>query len=116
MKMSDLFEMSNIRKMESGLPVNIFVSSGGSVNHQHGPRIKAMISTGDKFNISDTVSIVLKRDITGADIIGYKTLPAAVISAIREYINLNYDTLLAYWDDEISTKELIDSLLPIPKH
>lgn len=110
MRADDLFEMSNIRKSESGLPVNIYVSSGGSVNKQHGPRIKAMMDSGDRFNPHHTVSIVLKRDITAHDVIGYEQLPPQVLHAIRDYINLNYDVLLAYWNDEISTKEMIMGL------
>jgi hypothetical protein len=110
MKIEDLFEMSNIRKSESGLPVNIYVSSGGSVNHQHGPQIKAMIDNGDKFNPHNTISILLKKDITKDDVVGYELVSPDVVSAIRDYINLNYNILLAYWNDEISTKEMIMGL------
>lgn len=109
----DLFEMSNIRKNESGLPVNIFVSSGASVNMQHGPRIKVMVDTGDKFNIHNTVSIMLKKDITQDDVIGYEQISPKILSSIREYVNLNYDTLIKYWNDEISTKEMVNSLEPL---
>lgn len=109
----DLFEMSNIRKNESGLPVNIFVSSGGSVNNQHGPRIKAMVDTDDKFNVRNTVSIILKKDITDDDVIGYDKLPVKILNPIREYINLNYDTLIQYWNDEMSTNEMTLSLLSL---
>ncbi|CAB4130263.1 hypothetical protein UFOVP116_351 [uncultured Caudovirales phage] len=113
MNLSDLFEMSNIRKKESGLPVNIFVSSGGSINQQHGPRIKVMVDASDRFNISDTVSVLLKQDITSADIVGYNTLPTNVLTQVREYINLNYSVLSDYWYDRISTKEMILALQPL---
>ena len=110
MKADDLFEMSNIRKSESGLPVNIYVSSGGSINNQHGPRIKAMIDTGDRFNPHQTVSVVLKQNITQDDVIGYEQLPSKVLGPLRDYINLNYDVLMAYWNDQISTKEMVMGL------
>ena len=113
MKLDNLFEMSNIRKKESGLPMNIYVSSGGSVNSQHGPRIKVMTSTGDKFNPSSTVSIMLKKDITVDDVIGYHKLPSDMITALRQYINLNYDILMRYWNDEISTTEMVIGLKSI---
>jgi hypothetical protein len=110
MKISQLFEMSNLRKSETGLPMNIYVSSGGSVNTQHGPRIKVMVSTSDKMDPYDTVSVMLKKDITPADVIGYKRLPESVIGVLRTYININYDTLIKYWNDELSTTEMIAQL------
>lgn len=105
-----LFEMSNIRKNESGLPVNIYVSSGGSVNKRHGPRIKVMYDTSDKFNPHATVSVLLKRDITSDDVVGYERLPTKILNPIRDYINLNYDILMKYWNDEVSTIEMLTQL------
>jgi hypothetical protein len=107
------FEMSNLRKQDTGLPVNIYVSSGGSVNNQHGPRIKAMVTSQDKMNPRETVSIMLKKDIQADDIIGYNTVSASTLAAIREYVNLNYDVLIKYWNDEISTVEMINGLKKI---
>lgn len=109
----DLFEMSNIRKNESGLPVNIYVSSGGSVNRKHGPRIKVMYDTTDKFNPHATVSVLVKRDITTDDVVGYERLPSKILNPIREYINLNYAVLMSYWNDELSTIEMIQQLQPL---
>jgi hypothetical protein len=106
----DLFEMSNIRKSESGLPVNIYVSSGGSVNTRHGPRIKIMTNSGNKFNPHQTVSVMLKRDITDEDVIGYEKVLPGVLNSVKQYVNLNFDVLMAYWNDEIGTYELIQRL------
>ena len=105
-----LFEMSNLRKIDTGLPVNIYISSGGPTNQKHGPRLKAMINIGDKFDPYKTVSIMLKRDITENDIVGYHKLPAKIIDSLRQYINLNYDVLMAHWDDKIGSVEVIQQL------
>ena len=102
-----LFEMSNIRKAFSGLPVNIFISSGGSVNKKHSPRIKVMTNTGDKFDVYSTVSIMLKRDISQDDVVGYEVLPPKILNAIREYVNLNYDALMDHWNDVLSSDEVL---------
>jgi hypothetical protein len=106
----ELFEMSNLHKKTTGLPVNIYVSSGGPTNNRHGPRIKVMTNSGDKFNPYQTTSIILKKDITPDDIVGYDKLPADILSSVRDYINLNYDVLLAYWNDELDTNDLIKNL------
>ena len=114
MQADELFEMSNIRKSASGLPVNIY-ASGGSVNHQHGPRIKIMTSSADKFNPHETVSVLLKRNITANDIIGYHSLPTQIISDVREFINLNYEVLLAHWNDELDSGEMYSKLQSITR-
>ena len=108
--LDNLFEMSNIGKSESGLPVNIYVSSGGSVNKKHSPRIKIMSNTSDKFDPYQTISIIMKKDITTDDVIGYARIEPKTLKKVREYVNLNYDALLAYWLDEISTSEMIKKL------
>lgn len=113
MNVDNLFEMSNIRKKTSGLPVNIYVSSGGSVNQRHGPRIKVMTNTGDRFNPHETVSVMLKQNITQDDVIGYDQLPPDILNDIREYINKNYDVLIQYWNDEIDTTEMVQGLIPL---
>lgn len=110
MNVEELFEMSNIRKSESGLPVNIFVSSGGSVNQQHGPRVKVMIDSSDRFDVNRTVPVILKKNISDDDVVGYQPLPSSIMKPLRRYLNANYDTLIAYWNDEISTGEMIRQL------
>lgn len=103
----DMFEMSNLRKDHTGLPVNIYVSSGGSVNKRHGPRIKVMVNSSDKMNIHQTVSVLLKPNLTAEDVVGYQQLSPELILALRLFVNKNYKTLLAYWNDEIDTAEMI---------
>ena len=106
MRPDELFEMSNLRKHEIGLPVNVYVSSGGSVNKQYGPRIKVMRTSSDKMNPHETVSILLKKNITQDDVIGYTQINQKMLNSIRDWINLNYDTLIDYWNDDISTIEM----------
>lgn len=110
----ELFEMSNLRKSTTGLPVNIYVSSGGSVNNRHGPRLKAMFSNADKFNHSQTISVMLKKDVTKDDVIGYDKINPIILKALRTYINLNYEVLMKHWNDEIDSVELIQQLKKIP--
>jgi len=90
--------------------VNIYVSSGGAVNKQHSPRIKVMYDTSDRFNPHATVSVILKRDVTPDDVVGYNRLPPRILNPIRDYININYDVLIKYWNDEIDTIELARDL------
>ena len=100
-----LFEMSNFRKSETGLPMNIYVSSGSGLEYKL-PRIKAMINHSNNMNIRETISVILKHDITKDDIVGYHELSSSDLDALRQFINLNYSVLIDYWNNEISTTEL----------
>ena len=104
-----LFEMSNLRKHETGLPVNIYISDGRSYGNKI-PRLKIMTSTSDNMDPHNTVSIMIKKNITEDDIIGYDRIPSSVFSAVKKYINLNYDTLVQFWNGEIGTTELGNKL------
>ena len=110
MKSDDLFEMSNISREDSGLPVRIWVSSKMAAAQRHGPRLKVELPGSG----SPTVPVSLKKDITTDDVVGYNSLPAGVLNPLRDFINLNYDILIQYWNDEISTKQMILSIKAIP--
>jgi len=64
-------------------------------------------------DINSTVSILLKRNITADDVVGYNKLPNDILNSLRKYINKNYDTLMLYWNDEIDSAELIQKLKKI---
>jgi hypothetical protein len=109
MKSDDLFEMSNISREDSGLPVRVWVSSKMSAAERHGPRLKVELPGKGSPNIP----VLLKMDITADDVVGYDKLPAKILSPLRDFINLNYDILIQYWNDEISTKQMILSIRDI---
>ena len=102
--------MSNLRKQDTGLPVNVYVSSGGSVNKRHSPRIKVMRSSSDKMNPNETVSVILKKNITVDDIVGYDVIPTKTFEQIQKWVHINYETLMDYWNDDISTVEMIQRI------
>jgi hypothetical protein len=80
------------------------------VNKQHSPQIKVMYDTGNRFNPHATVGVILKRDVTPTDVVGYNNLPNHILTPIRNYINLNFDVLIDYWNDKIDTFELTRKL------
>jgi len=103
MKVDDLFEMSNIAREDSGLPVRIWVSSKMSVAERHGPRLKVELPGRG----SPTIPVLLKMNITDSDVIGYNRLPSKILIPLKTFINLNYDILIQYWNNDISTKQMI---------
>lgn len=106
MKADELFEMSNISREDSGLPVRVWVSSKMSAAQRHGPRLKVELPVKG----SPTIPVLLKIDITENDVVGYEQLPSKILNPLRDFINLNYNVLIQYWNDEISTKQMIMSI------
>lgn len=104
-----LFAESSIRKSESGLPANIYVSCGGSVAPQRAPVIHVMKTDADLCSPLDTFTVPLNRDLNEADIAGH-AISSIFLVALRQYININHDVLMAYWNDDISTKEMFSAL------
>jgi hypothetical protein len=40
-------------------------------------------------------------------------LPGTIKKQVVEFVNANRDTLLAYWNGELSTREMLDALTPV---
>ncbi len=103
-----LFEMANLRPRTTGLPMVIWVSERGRA--RHGARIKVARSHGDRIDPYETLTVTLEepepRVIGGA-------LPATDYEAVRSFIAGNRETLVAYWNGEIDTAELIARLEPL---
>lgn len=98
------YEMSNLRPADTGLPMVIWVSVKGGA--RHGPRIKVAREHGATINPFDTVSVTIEDE---PRVIG-GTLSAHDMERVKQYIALNRDVLLQYWNHEMSTAELIQGL------
>lgn len=101
-----LWEMANLTKEMTGLPVNIYVSTKASVHDRHGPRIKAMFSHGNKFDKRSLTSVSIARQ--PVDFHG--KLTQTDFSEIVKFIQKNYKPLLAFWSDEINIGQLLNLL------
>ena len=103
----DLFEMANLYPRETGLPMTVWVSPRG--NARHDVRIKVNIAHGDRMSIADTAVVGVRptpRVITGR-------LASADARAVFQWVALNIDALVAYWEGRIGTIELAAALRPI---
>ncbi len=99
-----LFEMANIPTSHTGVPFVLYFS-GDPVTKHHRPRGKVRVSGNYyPFSIDDPVE--------------WLAAPAPGVSAknfakIVRFVELNRDTLMAYWDGTILTPEFIARLRPI---
>jgi hypothetical protein len=104
----DLFEMANLYPRETGLPMTVWVSPRG--NARHDVRVKVNIIHGNQMNISNTAVVGVRptpRVIAGR-------LTPSDAQAVFQWVTLNTDTLVAYWEGRIGTIELAAALRPIP--
>jgi hypothetical protein len=104
-----LFEMANLRPSESGLPVTIYISTGFVEGKQlnHGPRIKVSNSYSTKFNIRDIFVMTIADD---PKVIGSSNLKESDVTLIKNFVIKNKEVLEAYWDDDISTMDMLHAL------
>jgi hypothetical protein len=104
----DLFEMANVYPRGTGWRITVWVSPRG--NARHDVRVKVNIIHGNQMNISNTAVVGVRptpRVLAGR-------LTPSDAQAVFQWVTLNTDTLVAYWEGRIGTIELAAALRPIP--
>ena len=106
----DLYEMANLYPDTTGLPMTVWVSPRG--NARHDLRIKVNMTHGDQMNIANTAIVAVRP----APRIAAGQLPPADAQEVLQWVSLNTETLVAYWEGQIDTARLIYRLKPLPGH
>ena len=103
----NLWEMANLGPKNTGIPnYVIWISSGQGV--RHGPRIKVV--RGVKWNPNESATIPL----TGMPrVIGDIGITQDEFSKIVDWININRQLLLQYWDGDMLTSDFIEQMKKI---
>jgi hypothetical protein len=104
----DIFEMANLYPETTGLPMTVWVSPRGTARHD--VRVKVNMTHGNQMNIANTAIVGVRpgpRLITGR-------LSPADTQAVFEWVTLNRDALVAYWDGRIDTAGMIQALKSLP--
>ena len=104
----ELFEMANLYPRTTGLPTTVWVGPRG--NARHDVRIKVNMSHGNQMNVDNTA------------VVGVRPAPHLIAgrlssddqSLIFEWVGLNAAAIIAYWDGDIDTAELIQTLKRLP--
>jgi hypothetical protein len=96
----DLYEMANLYPATTGLPMTVWVSPRG--NAQHDARVKVSESHGNRMDISNTAMVAIRpspRLVSG-------NLTHSDMNAVVNWLSLNTDALLDYWEGKIDTIQL----------
>lgn len=104
----DLFEMANLYPDTTGLPMTVWVSPRG--NARHDIRIKVNMTHGEQMNIANTAIVGVRP---APRVIAGQLSPVDTL-AVFQWVALNTEALVAYWDGRIDTARMIHALKPLP--
>jgi hypothetical protein len=102
-----LFDMANLRPERTGLPFVVFVSQKGGARHD----VRVKIARGAKVKPSEMATVAVRpkpRVVRGA-------VDPDDLARLAEWIELNRDVLVDYWNGNIEyTEDAISALRPLP--
>jgi hypothetical protein len=101
------YEMVNLVPRMTGLPMTIWASPRGQARHDL--RIKVNPTHGRQMVIRDAVTVAVRpapRVVGG-------TLSPADRQAILQWIAINEEALVDYWEFQIDTDEFLQRLTPL---
>jgi hypothetical protein len=101
------YEMVNLVPRMTGLPMTIWASPRGQARHD--VRIKVNPTHGRQMIIRDAISVAVRptpRVVSG-------TLSTADRQAVFQWIAMNEEALVDYWEFRTDTDELLQRLKPL---
>jgi hypothetical protein len=103
----ELFEMANLYPRTTGLPMAVWVSPRG--NARHDVRVKVSMTHGNHTTIDDTAVVAA---CPSPHVIAGRLSPEDE-QAVSNWVELNASAIVAYWDGDIDTVQLAQSLKPL---
>lgn len=102
-----LFEMANLAPNRTGLPFVVWISPRAGAPHD----VRVKVSRSPKVHSSELISVALRPDV---HVIGPGKLSGHELRLLRKWVELNWDTILKYWDGDIEyTEDAIAALKPL---
>jgi hypothetical protein len=100
------FEMANLRPERTGLPFIVFISQKGGARHD----VRIKIAQSARVRPSEMITVAIRpsaRVVRGR-------LPPHDLDLLIQWIDLNRDTLIDYWNGIIEyTEDAINAIKPI---
>lgn len=106
-KMNMLWEMANLHPRDTGLPVIVWADSNRQM--KHGLRIKFQNSYSDKTDSGSLVPMTISENPQIPVQVKLK-ISKADLQKVRQWVILNKDLLVAYAEEEITTKDFVNNL------
>jgi hypothetical protein len=105
----DIFFMTNLSPRMTGLPMSVWASPRG--NARHDVRIKVNTSHGRQRKIDNTAVVAVgpsPRVVAGR-------LSSEDQRLVSQWITLNAQALIDFWDDKLDTDQFLESLKKLPE-
>jgi hypothetical protein len=103
-----LFEMANLSPKRTGLPFVVWISPKAGAPHD----VRVKVSKGPKVHTSELVSVAIRPDV---HVVGSGDLSGHDLALLRQWVELNRDVLIRYWDGDIEyTEDAIAALTSLP--
>lgn len=104
-----LFEMANISKKKTKLPVIVWVQTKIRTRHES-PRIKFLNSTANKTQTSLLVPLSISDDPKILSRNTQLSISSAQFEEVRQWVIRNRELLMQLWNDDITSDEFIDQM------
>jgi Domain of unknown function (DUF4160) len=104
----DFFEMANLSPALTGLPMIVWISERGRARHD--ARVKVSLVHGRRARPDRTASVSVRPTV---ELVAGPELRRRDLELVRQWIELNREAILAYWDGDLLTDEVIQRLKPI---
>lgn len=102
-----LFEMANLSPRLTGLPFVVWISPKAGASHD----VRVKISRGPRVHPDELISVAIRPAV---HVVGGARLSSQDLALLKEWVELNYDVILRYWDGDIEyTEDAIAALKPI---
>jgi hypothetical protein len=104
----DLFETANLSPALTGLPMIVWISERGHARHE--ARVKVSLVHGRRARPDRTASVSVRPAV---EIVAGPELDCRDLDLVRQWLELNHEAIIAYWDGDLLTDEVIARLKPV---
>ena len=105
---NDLFEMANLSPTLTGLPMIVWISERGRARHD--VRVKVSLVHGRRAHPDHTASVSVRPTV---EIVAGPELDGRDMELVRQWIETNREAIIAYWNGDLLTDEVIARLKPL---
>jgi Domain of unknown function (DUF4160) len=106
---NDLFEMANLSPTLTGLPMIVWISERGRARHD--ARVKVSLVHGRRAGPDGTASVSVRSTV---EIVAGPELDGRDMELVRQWVEINREAIIAHWNGDLLTDEVIARLQPVP--
>ena len=105
MKIEAPFEMANLFPKHTGLPFVVWISYRGGARHD----VRVKVSRNTKAMPTEMISVGIRPDVHVVE----GSMGSGDFDQLRQWIERNRATLIAYWEGDIDTQDALEALVKL---